>query len=437
MASACIVKMKFASLLIVLWYFATSLCLAKEPSNARKITTRLNPDCDVPECQDGYNGSYANIAHIKAVGSEDTLHYVISTIGVPSVVVIRADPTSSLSFNWKNLLSDNATDRSGSITLTGTALKNSFAVVFTELIEYNDVDDKATISSYFHGNTTTTNYTIHDFGEMMWSEVATVPGNKNSAIFSHTVFKNDSDVKKAEGFLSFTFNAYDNTGRQSVLPKMEYNMNNTLLDLLLNNLTAMYDKSRFSVGVVMIGTSQDKPDITETRSLDDEYTPGVFKMFDWSTKPCLKEDGGYLEWKPICYTSSSRNRLSGTYVNSDDRTDGMNQKHYLERSVAYSYFGDKLFSADMTTSGTNISFGLSEDGFYVKKNYTVWSATIGHGTPPQDAISILVIGVISAGLGLPVVIILFGGIFVIVKKHMAKKDQVMGNFSNSYSQINS
>ncbi|KAK6180494.1 hypothetical protein SNE40_012639 [Patella caerulea] len=430
MASACIVKMKFVSVLLVFSYFATA--------NGRKITTVLNPDCDVPECTAGYkNGSYANIAHIKAVGSEDTLHYVISTIGVPSVLVIRSDPTSSLNFNWTNLLSDNATERSGSITLNGKALKNSFAVVFTELIEYNDVDDKATIASYFHGDTKSTNYTIHDFGEMMWSQVVTAPGNKNSAVFNYTIFKNDSNVEKPEASLSFTFNAYDNTGRQSVLPKMEYNMNNTLLDLLLNNLTVLYEKSRFSVGVVMIGTSQDKPDITETRSLDDEYTPGVFKMFDWSTKPSSKEDGGYLEWKPICYTSSSRNRLSGTYVNSDDRTDGMHQKHYLERSVAYSYFGDKLFSTEVVTSGTNMSFGLTQDGFYVKKNYTVWSATIGHGAPPQDAISILVIGVISAGLGLPVVIILFGGIFVIVKKHMAKKDQVMRNFSNSYSQINS
>lgn len=51
------------------------------------------------------------------------------------------------------------------------------------------------------------------------------------------------------------------------------------------------------------------------------------------------------------------------------------------------------------------------------------TASIGYGTPPIDKVSTLVVVVISVGLGIPVIIILCGGLFVFFKKRSEKKKE--------------
>lgn len=65
------------------------------------------------------------------------------------------------------------------------------------------------------------------------------------------------------------------------------------------------------------------------------------------------------------------------------------------------------------------------------------SGSIGYGVPPSDTVSTLVIIIISAGLGIPVIIIIFGGIFICIKKKNAKPDKPLGNIQNNggYQQI--
>ena len=55
--------------------------------------------------------------------------------------------------------------------------------------------------------------------------------------------------------------------------------------------------------------------------------------------------------------------------------------------------------------------------------------------PPSDKISILVIIVISAGLGLPVLIIIVGGIYVCAKKKTTKPVKSLKNVQDDYQPI--
>ena len=76
-------------------------------------------------------------------------------------------------------------------------------------------------------------------------------------------------------------------------------------------------------------------------------------------------------------------------------------------------------------------------------NFTNWTiplcrtAQLGYGAPPEDKVSSLVVGVISAGLGIPVILILFGGLFVIIKKKMAKGEYTEVGQDNSSIQWDS
>uniref|UniRef100_A0A8C9FV98 Uncharacterized protein n=1 Tax=Pavo cristatus TaxID=9049 RepID=A0A8C9FV98_PAVCR len=54
----------------------------------------------------GWNGSSVNVLHVRAVGRSDALHYVWSSIGAPSVLLVATrSPDSSLSIDWGRLLS--------------------------------------------------------------------------------------------------------------------------------------------------------------------------------------------------------------------------------------------------------------------------------------------------------------------------------------------
>ena len=59
--------------------------------------------------------------------------------------------------------------------------------------------------------------------------------------------------------------------------------------------------------------------INETFSLDDEYTPSIFRTYTYLFgKPGIHQ--GYLQWKPISYLSADRKSTSSqqvTYVPAD------------------------------------------------------------------------------------------------------------------------
>jgi hypothetical protein len=79
------------------------------------------------------NGSYVNLAHISAVGSSDSLHYVTSTIGRPTVLVARIkNKLKDLSINWENLLSKNLSDLQNSVSFSPQPIY-SYAVIFNRV----------------------------------------------------------------------------------------------------------------------------------------------------------------------------------------------------------------------------------------------------------------------------------------------------------------
>ena len=44
------------------------------------------------------------------------------------------------------------------------------------------------------------------------------------------------------------------------------------------------------------------------------------------------------------------------------------------------------------------------------------TAVVGHGNPPKEEVSIAVIIIISLGLGIPMLLVLAGGVYVVIRK---------------------
>uniref|UniRef100_A0A8C3GHU9 Glycosylated lysosomal membrane protein n=1 Tax=Cairina moschata TaxID=8855 RepID=A0A8C3GHU9_CAIMO len=112
----------------------------RQGSVTRWVSMQYNP---------GWNGSSVNLLHVRAVGSNDTLHYVWSSIGAPAVLLVVTEGTSSaLRVNWTQLLSPTP-DGAIWIEPAGSVVYST-AVVFTKVTAYETSGRDETLPSLLH-----------------------------------------------------------------------------------------------------------------------------------------------------------------------------------------------------------------------------------------------------------------------------------------------
>ena len=76
---------------------------------------------------------------------------------------------------------------------------------------------------------------------------------------------------------------FGSTDRRDMLPHLEHTDESCQVDVTLDNLDVYYNNSRFGLQLVVVTDINSKKDIintniTTTRSIDDEHTPGVFSV---------------------------------------------------------------------------------------------------------------------------------------------------------------
>lgn len=83
-----------------------------------------------------------NLLHIRAVGTNSTLHYVWSTLGPPAVVLVATNTTQSvLSVNWSLLLSPDP--EGGLMVLPKNSIQFSSALVFTRVRGLEELGERS------------------------------------------------------------------------------------------------------------------------------------------------------------------------------------------------------------------------------------------------------------------------------------------------------
>lgn len=416
---------------LLVYSLITIFALSTADISNRQITKVLYPDCErYTSCQKlrdqnatAPNVSFPNVAYIKAAAGEDVLHFVLTTIGFPSVLVVHTegDANAAVQFDWDSLLgaADNGslvnnTDISGAITVNHT-VNYSFAVVFSRLIEYYDAGDTSDLKAAENNKDTLWHFI--NFTEFQWMNV-TFGQDGKSVVFNTSRPQPLPFENNTAGFITFEFEINGDGGRDTDLPRLIYNFNNTQLNFALDKYIPMFNKSRFALEMsVVANVSTSGMKVEQVKSIDDEYSPGVFKVMNWYTG--TEDQSGYIQYKPVCYLDPHRERAVGIEVRSYDLQEPKmvpGLKKLMEKSIAKAFYGSSLNDTSLEQMASNVSFGLSGDGFYVKKNYTVWTVSIGYGKAPVETISTMVIIIIAAGLGIPVVIILFGGIYVCFRR---------------------
>lgn len=82
--------------------------------------------------------------------------------------------------------------------------------------------------------------------------------------------------------------------------------------------------------------------------------------------------GSYIQYRPVSYTHPARDVSTSTELQITKPTNLDNPTEQLNGSLAWSYYGNRLYEKELLVQGFNVSFGMSDDGFYTKTNYTTW-----------------------------------------------------------------
>ncbi|XP_037874393.1 glycosylated lysosomal membrane protein B [Bombyx mori] len=357
----------------------------------RVITAKLNPGC--AECT-----SANTLVYIKADSSKDSIHQLWDfTGGIPTVVFALTELNSTMQVKW---------DRQVPVKfLLSETPKYCFAIAIDKLYEYNDVEDKGHISPQCEQRPMSLKY-------MSWTLVDSVLSDKEVMVRVHGQYKHSWRAGVVDVKLDL-IPFYDYAAE---LPRLIHTANSTLVDVGLVNITTSkdYNSSRFALHMLLVSTDGwgETMHYTMRKSLDDEHTPGVFEIIEIKTpESYVKDDGGYIQFRPVGYTEPKREVSSSTSV----RVSPLKKSAVPERSTLERFFRD-FETESLLVQDVFVSIGLTGDQFYRQHNFTSWSFTMGYGSPPLETFSLFVIMIISIGLGVPLLLALSGVVYVVISR---------------------
>ncbi|XP_053695239.1 glycosylated lysosomal membrane protein-like [Sabethes cyaneus] len=384
--------------LLVIWSLvAAGFSLPESATLERKLTATLNPGCPADICSDDLTEGQVTLIYIRAEGAADTIHYVWDFTGKPTILVALTERNASLIINWEDFWQG----KPESIGFGNKHPKYVFMTVINRIFQFDDPKDKGIFTSDLPVH-------VYDPHQFLW----------NRTLY----WFNEKDVivaLNANNEFLFKLNAYSSRDHGMDYPHLLHTSNSTQIDIVFNNVSAKFAQPRFAIELLFVVSEQavagSNFEVTQRKGLDDEHTPGIFEIIDVLSPGAFKfSTGGYIEYRPVSYTHPERDVSTSTETHQSEPKTIESASEELNNTLAYAMYGTALDSR--LVQGMNISFGLSGDGFYSKTNYTTMTFQMGYGTPPVEQLSAFVLIVAGIGIGVPLVLLIFGGLYLCLKK---------------------
>lgn len=360
------------------------LASSARDSFRRQLSVELNPGYSAPP--DG------DLLHVRGVGINDTLHYLFSSQGAPTLLLLHTDSAfSTIKVNWTQFLARNS---SGGLWVEPeSSLQSSTALVFSRLLEYDDVNDTARPTSQL--------FPPYDLQNFTWSRL-NLSGSAPNALLCGGV---------AHGSFCLKLAVFGDEGRGQDWPRLLHSANSSQLEVRLESILPRSPRSRFLLELWAVGGASPPGRVDVRRSIDDEFTPSIFKVSEW-VWPANDSAGvlGFVQWKPVAYRRSSPALEDATPCRHSEPLGGSG-----EAVASWSALIRAFFAAPHSV-GLNVSFGLAGEPFYNGTGFLTWTLLVGVGSPPADTFSPLVIAIMAVGLGTPTILLLLGGAYVCVRR---------------------
>ncbi|XP_061615967.1 glycosylated lysosomal membrane protein [Phyllopteryx taeniolatus] len=367
--------------------FSSILWMCAEFS--RNLSVELNPGSSAPP-------PGGDLVHVRAVGDDDTLHFLFCSQGAPALLLVHTDVTSSdVSVDWPLFLSRNT---SGGLRVEpASSIVSSTALVFSRLLEYDDVNNTAEAPFDLFPP-----YQLHD---VTWSrmELSGAAARLCGAV--------------ARGSICLHMWVFAGEGRDESWPRLLHTANSSQVTVRLDGLAARSQRSRFLLELQTLGGAYPLDAVRVRRSIDDEFTPSIFKVSEWTSGANeSSEDGGaFVLWKQVAYRRSPPALEDASPCRHSDPRRRSGRALAEVSGLVRAFFADE----EERAFGLNVSFGLAGEPFYNATKFLSWTALVGVGLAPADAFSPLVAAIVAVGLGAPLVLLLTGGVYACLRKRSA------------------
>ncbi|XP_035038236.1 glycosylated lysosomal membrane protein [Hippoglossus stenolepis] len=379
---AAVMRTGFCSLMFLVFTSSQSLF-------ERQLTVQLNPGSTSPP-------PGGDLLHVRALGDNDTLHYLFCSQGAPTLLLIHTNSSSStLQVDWPQFLARNT---SGSLRVEPeSSILYSTAVVFSRLLEYDDVNDTADPTSDL--------FPPYELQNFTWSRLnLTGAAARLCGAVTNT----------SSGVLCLQLSVFESDGRGQTWPRLIHTANSSQLEVWIDGLLPRAARSRFLLELQAVGGAYPLSRVEVHRSIDDEYMPSIFKASHWVSAANGSSDvQSFVQWKPVAYRRSDPVLEDAMPCRHSDP-----QPQSAETTAAASGLIQAFYS-EPDTFGLNVSFGLAGEPFYNSTKFLSWTVLVGVGSPPVDSFSPLVVAIMAVGLGTPVILLLLGGLWVCVRKKAA------------------
>lgn len=386
-------------------------------SHPLQITADLNPGCDACD------NATISLVHVRAIGAYDELHYLWDFTGRPAVMLLRFDGITTpvnMTIDWPAFW-----DGRASVKFSREP-QYYFGIVLHTLYEYNDRTDEAT----FEAVTDPEDIVAWDLKDFVWQRQSLKVSEDKAAIkvtaqqMVTTRSGHGGPRITTVGDIALTFTTHGTAGHSMQIPHLLHTENATEIDLILRDMRVERDFAcpRMAVGVTVVSL-RDKEEkvkgnfsLNVRRSVDDEFTPGIFELINLSAKG-ENSDEGFVQYRPVSYTNDARDVSVSTLVRQSSPTAVAEDIDPLAETIFASVEG--VLQQRAMVENMNVSFGVRGDGCFGKTNYTTWTFVVAYGQPMPEKLSTLVVILAALGLGIPLILLISGGCYVCLRKARA------------------
>lgn len=360
-------------------------------SYRRQLSVQLNPGSpSLPP--DG------DLLHIRAVGANDTIHFLFCSQGAPTLLQVHTNTSSSdVTVDWPQF---DARNISGSLKVEPeSSILYSNAIVFSRLWEYDDVNDTADVTSDVFPP-----YELQDvpWARLNLSGVASHPAGVSALLCSPNF---------GGGSLCLQLSVFESEGRGQAWPRLLHTANTSQMAVWLDGVAPRATRTRFMLELQAVGGAYPLSRVDVRRSIDDEFTPSIFKVSQWVAAVNGSSDVlGFAQWKPVAYRRPDPALEDATPCRHSEPRPQSGEEAWGASALVRAFF------MDPRSVGLNVSFGIAGDPFYNSTRFLHWTALVGVGSPPVDSFSPLVLSVMAVGLGTPMILLLLGGVCVCARK---------------------
>lgn len=351
------------------------------------------------------------MVYTKASGPNNTLHYIWSTIGgAPGFMVVDTEPYQNLTVNWEQLSNQSATNR---ISFGNPKPRNSVGVIVSSIFFWDDTHDDGVF------NKSADTISRLDWGTFVLTDITNSTMGSNSQESKATFLLINSDNLT----ISFDVSTQTTAGRAEKLPHLLFTPESFHVEGIVSgesNFT--YKLLRMGMEVTVFHQTRGYS-MSRQRSIDDEYTPGVFSKYTMSFKN-NSDETSYVEWKPVTY--SKPERIIAHTLDANFLLDSEEVMEPPEINLPMSGFYSDFPSNEYQVTRYDLTMGSKKEPYFSDSNYTSFSFVSGLGSAPEEKLSFGVEMIIIVGFGLPLVAMILSALYIVIKRlRRGKRDLLL------------